>query len=160
MSDLKVASVEQFQGQVREVIIISTVRSTIKHNEFDKFFNLGFLSNYKRFNAAITRAKSLLVIVGNPHIITKDRHWDRLLRSCADNGSYHGCPLPPPESFSHSEESISSGYGGRQGRQSEPAGWECNQQGAADYNCNQEPSDFGSTDYNGTTRQHILALYY
>ncbi|GJN09010.1 hypothetical protein PR202_ga26976 [Eleusine coracana subsp. coracana] len=59
-------------GQEREVIIIiSTVRSTVKHNEFDKFFNLGFLSNQKRFNVAITRAKSLLIIVGNPHIVTK-----------------------------------------------------------------------------------------
>lgn len=71
MPDLKVGSVEQFQGQEREVIIISTVWSTINHNEFDKFFNLGFLSNYKRYNVAITRAKSLLVFVGNPHIITK-----------------------------------------------------------------------------------------
>jgi helicase MOV-10 len=71
MHNLKVGSVEQFQCQEREVIIISTVRSTIKHNKFDKFFNLGFLSNYKRFNAAITRAKSLLVIVENPHVITK-----------------------------------------------------------------------------------------
>ncbi|KAI4992880.1 hypothetical protein ZWY2020_007193 [Hordeum vulgare] len=76
------------------IIIISTVRSTVKHNEFDRFFNLGFLSNYRRFNVAITRARSLLVIVGNPHIITKDRHWDKLLRYCADNGSYQGCPLP------------------------------------------------------------------
>ncbi|AQL09697.1 putative RNA helicase SDE3 [Zea mays] len=69
MPSFKVGSVEQFQGQEREVIIISTVRSTVKHNEFDKFFNLGFLSNHRRFNVAITRAKSLLVIIGNPYII-------------------------------------------------------------------------------------------
>ena len=68
---IKVGSVEQFQGQEKEVIIISTVRSTSRHNEHDKTFSLGFLSNPRRFNVALTRAKSLLVIVGNPHIISK-----------------------------------------------------------------------------------------
>lgn len=71
MGDIMVGSVEQFQGQEREVIIISTVRSTVKHNEFDKMYCLGFLSNPKRFNVAITRARSLLIIVGNPHIVSK-----------------------------------------------------------------------------------------
>jgi len=71
MSDIKVGSVEQFQGQERQVIIVSTVRSTIKHNEFDRTYCLGFLSNPRRFNVVITRAISLLVIIGNPHIITK-----------------------------------------------------------------------------------------
>lgn len=71
MPELQVGSVEQFQGQEREVIIISTVRSTIKHNEFDRVHQLGFLSNPRRFNVAITRAKSLLILIGNPHIITK-----------------------------------------------------------------------------------------
>ncbi|KAL6901809.1 hypothetical protein ACP4OV_004685 [Aristida adscensionis] len=146
MPDLKVGSVEQFQGQEREVIIISTVRSTVKHNEFDKFFNLGFLSNQKRFNVAITRAKSLLIIVGNPHIITKDRHWDRLLRYCADNGSYQGCPLPPPESHCYSEETGSSGCDENQGK---PARWDYNEGDAANYSYNQEPSDFGFTHENG-----------
>ncbi|OEL38228.1 putative RNA helicase SDE3 [Dichanthelium oligosanthes] len=147
MPDLKVGSVEQFQGQEREVIIISTVRSTVKHNEFDKFFNLGFLSNYKRFNVAITRAKSLLIIVGNPHIITMDQHWDRLLRYCADNGSYQGCPLPPPESHSYFDEpKHDEDQGG-------PAGWDYNQEEATNYSYkqkeatnysyNQEPSDLG-----------------
>lgn len=67
--DVKVGSVEQFQGQEKTAIIISTVRSTVKHNEFDQTFKLGFLSHPRRFNVAITRAKSLLIIVGNPHII-------------------------------------------------------------------------------------------
>lgn len=69
--NIKVGSVEQFQGQEREVIIISTVRSTVKHNEFDKAHYLGFLSNPRRFNVAATRAKSLLIVIGNPHIICK-----------------------------------------------------------------------------------------
>ncbi|XP_062084560.1 probable RNA helicase SDE3 [Humulus lupulus] len=94
MQDIKVGSVEQFQGQEREVIIVSTVRSTVKHNEFDKIYSLGFLSNPRRFNVAITRARSLLIIVGNPHVVCKDPYWDRLLRHCSDNNSYQGCPLP------------------------------------------------------------------
>ncbi|KAI5347741.1 hypothetical protein L3X38_000628 [Prunus dulcis] len=95
MPNIKVGSVEQFQGQERQVIIISTVRSTIKHDEFDRRYCLGFLSNPKRFNVAITRAKALLIVIGNPHIISKDPNWNRLLWRCADNSSYLGCN--PPE---------------------------------------------------------------
>lgn len=69
--NIKVGSVEQFQGQEREVIIVSTVRSTIQHNEFDRIHYLGFLSNPRRFNVAVTRARSLLILIGNPHIICK-----------------------------------------------------------------------------------------
>uniref|UniRef100_A0A1D1YSN7 RNA helicase n=1 Tax=Anthurium amnicola TaxID=1678845 RepID=A0A1D1YSN7_9ARAE len=117
MPDVKVGSVEQFQGQERQIIIISTVRSTVKHNEFDRVHNLGFLTNPRRFNVAITRARSLLVIVGNPHIITKDPYWDKLLRHCADNGSYQGCPLPEPEVHYYAGETATS-YGG--GNSEEP----------------------------------------
>lgn len=74
LPEIKVGSVEQFQGQERQVIIISTVRSTIRHNEFDRVHCLGFLSNHRRFNVAITRAISLLVIIGNAHIISKVSH--------------------------------------------------------------------------------------
>ncbi|KAI6692557.1 hypothetical protein NL676_020267 [Syzygium grande] len=94
MSGVKVGSVEQFQGQEREVIIVSTVRSTLKHTEFDRAHCLGFLSNPRRFNVAVTRARSLLVIIGNPHIVSKDPHWEKLLQYCVDNNSYQGCPLP------------------------------------------------------------------
>ncbi|XP_073287126.1 probable RNA helicase SDE3 [Primulina huaijiensis] len=98
--NIKVGSVEQFQGQERLVIIISTVRSTVKHNEFDRIHYLGFLSNSRRFNVAITRARSLLVVIGNPHILCKDPHWNKLLWYCVDNGSYKGCFLPEREEFS------------------------------------------------------------
>ncbi|XP_031249415.1 probable RNA helicase SDE3 [Pistacia vera] len=104
MPDVKVGSVEQFQGQEKEVIIVSTVRSTVKHNQFDRTYCLGFLSNPKRFNVAITRAKSLLIIVGNPHIVCQDRYWDKLLWYCCDNNSYQGCPLP--ERPDHADEML------------------------------------------------------
>ncbi|XP_077247751.1 P-loop containing nucleoside triphosphate hydrolases superfamily protein isoform X2 [Tasmannia lanceolata] len=107
MDSVKVGSVEQFQGQERQVIIISTVRSTVKHNEFDRVHHLGFLSNPRRFNVATTRARSLLIIIGNPYIISKDPHWDKLLRHCSDNNSYQGCPLPPPEKHDLYDEGLS-----------------------------------------------------
>jgi len=31
----------------------------------------------QRFNVAVTRAKALLIVVGNPHLLSKDLHWNR-----------------------------------------------------------------------------------
>lgn len=47
LSDIDVGSVEQFQGQERKVIIISTVRSQFRFVSFDYMFQLGFLKNPK-----------------------------------------------------------------------------------------------------------------
>ncbi|KAB2014605.1 hypothetical protein ERO13_D09G219800v2 [Gossypium hirsutum] len=102
--DVKVGTVEQFQGQERKVIVISTVRSTIKHNEFDRTHCLGFLSNPRRFNVAVTRAIALLVIVGNPHIISKDPYWSQLIWRCADHNSYLGCALPERQEYEDDAE--------------------------------------------------------
>ncbi|XP_050216719.1 probable RNA helicase SDE3 [Mercurialis annua] len=111
MPDIKVGSVEQFQGQERKVIVVSTVRSTVKHNESDKVHCLGFLSNPKRFNVAITRAILLLVIIGNPHIINQDTYWSKLLWYCADNNSYQGCSLPEREDYVDGDQTYEDGAG-------------------------------------------------
>ncbi|XP_007030666.2 PREDICTED: probable RNA helicase SDE3 [Theobroma cacao] len=127
LPDVKVGSVEQFQGQEREVIIVSTVRSTVKHNEFDRAHCLGFLSNPKRFNVAITRARSLLIIVGNPHIVCKDPYWEKLLWHCSENSSYQGCP--PPEMQNHDYGESFSGTGLNNEEEdpcSKVEAWNCN----------------------------------
>ncbi|KAH9618772.1 hypothetical protein KSS87_008059 [Heliosperma pusillum] len=124
ITNIKIGSVEQFQGQEREVIIISTVRSTIKHDEHDRIYLLGFLSNPKRFNVAITRARSLLVIIGNPHIICKDYNWEKLLWRCVDNNSYEGCSLPErqfPVEEKWTEQEIGDWSGAAD--QETPWGW-------------------------------------
>lgn len=95
ITDLKVGSVEEFQGQERRVIIISTVRSSSEFLQVDAQFKLGFLKNPKRFNVAITRAQALLIVVGNPHVLCKDRHWNRFIKFCKDSKGYRGCEFNP-----------------------------------------------------------------
>ncbi|XP_069083667.1 RNA helicase Mov10l1 [Pleurodeles waltl] len=95
LSEIKVGSVEEFQGQEYLVIIISTVRSSEVPYEQDTRYILGFLSNPKRFNVAITRAKALLIVVGNPHVLIKDPCFSALLEYSLINGVYIGCNLPP-----------------------------------------------------------------
>ncbi|XP_041460739.1 RNA helicase Mov10l1-like [Lytechinus variegatus] len=97
--DTKVGSVEEFQGQERLVIIISTVRSSASLMNFDIRHQLGFLSNPKRFNVAITRPQALLIVVGNPHLLVNDYHWRALLKYCLKNGAYVGCQPPTEETM-------------------------------------------------------------
>ena len=91
-TEVTVGSTEEFQGQERKVIIVSTVRSTPEYVNTDTQYKLGFLSNPKRFNVAITRAKALLIIVGNPHILSQDKDWAALLAFAREKGCYTGCP--------------------------------------------------------------------
>ncbi|KAI7807754.1 putative helicase mov-10-B.1 [Triplophysa rosa] len=49
--EIKVGSVEEFQGQERKVIVVSTVRSSVNYVKMDQDFNIGFLSNEKVFLA-------------------------------------------------------------------------------------------------------------
>ncbi|XP_037110092.1 RNA helicase Mov10l1 isoform X3 [Syngnathus acus] len=95
LSDIKVGSVEEFQGQEFLVIIMSTVRSNELELSDDLQNALGFLTNPKRFNVAITRAKALLVIIGNPHILVRDTCFRALLHYCFTKGAYLGCDPPP-----------------------------------------------------------------
>lgn len=87
-NDIEVGTVELFQGQEKEIIILSTVRNKIfNHGNED---HIGFLSNQKRFNVALTRAKALLIVVGNPEILQIDEHWRYFLDFCLRNNAYRG----------------------------------------------------------------------
>lgn len=84
----KFGTLEEFQGLEREVIIISTVRTEKKNLELDKKFHLGFLNQEKRFNVGISRAKWLVIVVGDPDILKLDARWSEYMEICKQNGTY------------------------------------------------------------------------
>ncbi|XP_058263651.1 RNA helicase Mov10l1 [Hemibagrus wyckioides] len=94
LTDIKVGSVEEFQGQEFLVIILSMVRSNEAIHSSDLQSVLGFLSNPKRFNVAITRPKALLIVIGNPHVLIKDPCFHALLQYAYENGAFLGCDPP------------------------------------------------------------------
>jgi len=87
---VKVGSVEEFQGQERKVIIISTVRSSREFVEYDLRHTLGFVANPRRFNVAVTRAQALLIIVGDPQVLSLDPLWRSFLNYIHNNGGWTG----------------------------------------------------------------------
>ena len=85
LHNITVGTVETFQGQEKEIIILTTVRT--KSFEHDDIEHIGFLSNPKRFNVAVTRAKNALIVIGDPSILRKDRCWNALWEHCNINNA-------------------------------------------------------------------------
>ncbi|VDC03812.1 unnamed protein product [Peniophora sp. CBMAI 1063] len=91
---IKVGSVEEFQGQERKVIFVSTTRSSRELVAYDLKHTLGFVANPRRFNVAVTRAQALLIIVGNPNVLSLDPLWRRFLNSVHQNDGWRGPSIP------------------------------------------------------------------
>lgn len=75
ITNLEIKSIDGFQGREKELIIFSTVRS----NDLQGKDSVGFLSDWKRLNVAITRSKRGLLIIGNQNTLENDTHWKSYL---------------------------------------------------------------------------------
>ena len=80
---LEISTVDGFQGREKEIIILSLVRSNQKHQ-------VGFLSDKRRLNVAITRPRRMLVVIGDIDTITNGNENENLFLKhfgeyCNDN---------------------------------------------------------------------------
>ncbi|XP_014214537.1 probable RNA helicase armi [Copidosoma floridanum] len=89
----KVGSVEEFQGQERKVILLSTVRTSEDKVKNDIRHSLGFVAAPQRLNVAITRARALLIIVGHPKLLQQDVYWRSVLEHCSARSAIIGLKL-------------------------------------------------------------------
>lgn len=78
---LDINTIDGFQGQERDVVYISLVRSNTKSE-------IGFLNDYRRMNVAMTRARKLLVIVGDSATIGNDAFYQAMMDYCEKVGGY------------------------------------------------------------------------
>ena len=70
-NNITVNTVDGFQGQERDIIVISLVRANDEGS-------IGFLSDIRRMNVAITRARMKLFILGNAETLKKHKFYRRL----------------------------------------------------------------------------------
>lgn len=76
---ITVHTVDGFQGQERDVIMISLVRANEKGQ-------IGFLGDLRRMNVAITRARMKLIILGDAPTMTRHAFYKALFQYIRQNG--------------------------------------------------------------------------
>ncbi len=77
-------SVDSFQGQESDIVLISLVRSNTKAE-------IGFLADIRRMNVALTRAKTKLVVLGDSATIAQHKFYDAFIQKMQSMNTYFSC---------------------------------------------------------------------
>lgn len=105
--EIMVGTAEIFQGKEKPIMIVSTVRTdgqlgfvseprvseiTFLDENPSDFVAINLIMEsfviLQRLNVVITRAKCLLVIIGDPFTLEKDANWLRVIKHCHENNSF------------------------------------------------------------------------
>ena len=95
LSTIDFNTTDAFQGRESEIILFSCVRASLNQG-------IGFLSDIRRMNVGITRAKSSLWVLGNSSSLMRGEFWGQLIedarsRDCYTSGDLNAIlqkPLP------------------------------------------------------------------
>ncbi|CAK1586089.1 unnamed protein product [Parnassius mnemosyne] len=95
---VEVNTVDSFQGQERDVVVVSLARS----------HGVGFLTDAGRMNVMLTRARHALLVCLNPLAITKNQQWRTLVEDAHRRNVYRVlpnkiCHSTPATPISHEE---------------------------------------------------------
>ncbi|XP_025013172.1 probable helicase MAGATAMA 3 isoform X2 [Ricinus communis] len=90
-----IQTVDGFQGREKDVAIFSCVRA-------NKDRGIGFVSDSRRMNVGITRAKSTVLVVGSASTLKSDESWKRLVESAEQRGVLFKVDKPYDSFFSDS----------------------------------------------------------
>lgn len=85
---VRLKTVDKFQGMERNIVIVSTVRSNkiIRNGIVESNSDIGFAKAPERLNVALSRARRLLVVVGNLHFFEsyKDKSGNAIYKNAID----------------------------------------------------------------------------
>ena len=89
-SNVEVNTVDAFQGRESNIVIFSCVRAAGSRG-------IGFLSDVRRMNVALTRAKFFLFVIARCESIVVNPYWADLVKNAKDASSVIRIPMKRPE---------------------------------------------------------------
>ena len=78
---IAVNTIDSFQGQERDIVFISMTRSNTENS-------IGFLSDIRRMNVAMTRARKKLVMIGDSATLSQLPYYANLISYTQEKGAY------------------------------------------------------------------------
>lgn len=84
----KVGTAELFQGHEEMVIIVTLVRNATSSSSQTC---MGISGQAERINVAISRARALVIVIGDPETMYTNQYLRKILLRAIDDNNYIGC---------------------------------------------------------------------